>query len=71
MNVCIKKWKRKFTKRINIINNKRKDKNLLNAIEYHYYNNSYNKSEDKADKKGLKLIKERIMKIYIKMDIYI
>ena len=42
--------------------NKRKDTELLNAIEFHYYSksNTNKKEENKEDNKGIKLIKEFI-----------
>ena len=46
MNVIhLKVKENNILKKLNIIN-KRKDNELLNAIEYHYYSKSYNKVED-------------------------
>ena len=68
MNIIVIKNERKnLLKELNTIN-KRKDNELLNAIEYHYYSKSYIKSEDKADKKEIKLIKDYIQMLYIKMN---
>ena len=69
INECnvIKNEREKLLDELNTIN-KRKDNELLNAIEYHYYSKSYNKSEDKEDKKGIKLSKEFIQMLYIKMN---
>ena len=52
MNECnvLKNERENLLKEWNTIN-KRKDNELLNAIEYHYYSKSYIKSEDKVDKK--------------------
>ena len=54
-------------KELNIIN-KRKYNELLNAIEYHYYSKSYKKVEDKANRKGIKIIKEFIQMLYNKLN---
>ena len=43
----IKNEREYLLKELNRIN-KRKDKELLNAIEYHYYSKSYNKAEEKV-----------------------
>ena len=53
---------------INNINN-RKDTELLNAIEFHYYSKSYTnkKEENKEDNKGIKLIKEFVETLYKEM----
>ena len=69
INECnvIKNEREKLLNELNTIN-KRKDNELFNAIEYNYYSKSYNKSEDKEDKKGIKLIKEFIQMLYIKMN---
>ena len=54
--------------KINNINN-RKDTELLNAIEFHYYSKSYTnkKEENKEDNKGIKLIKEFVETLYREM----
>ena len=69
INECnvIKNEREKLLNELNTIN-KRKDNELLNAIEYHYYSKSYIKSEDKVDKNGIKLIKDFILMLYIKMN---
>ena len=69
INECtnLKNERENLLKELNTIN-KRKDNELLNAIEYHYYSKSFNKSEEKDDKKGIKLIKEYIQMLYEKMN---
>ena len=49
--------------------NKRKDTELLNAIEFHYYSksNTNKKEENKEDNKGIKLIKEFVETLYKEM----
>ena len=49
--------------------NKRKDNELLNEIEFHYYSksNTNKKEENKEDNKGIKLIKEFVEILYKKM----
>ena len=70
INECniLKNERENLLKELNKIN-KRKDNELLNAIEYHYYSKSFNKAEDKDDKKGIKLIKDYIQMLYKKMNI--
>ena len=70
INECtkLKNERENLLKELNRIN-KRKDKELLNAIEYHYYSKSYNKAEEKDDRKGIKLIKDYIQMLYTKMNI--
>ena len=70
INECtkLKNEREDLLKELNRIN-KRKDKELLTAIEYHYYSKSYNKAEEKDDRKGIKLIKDYIQMLYTKMNI--
>ena len=70
INECtkLKNERENLLKELNRIN-KRKDKELLTAIEYHYYSKSYNKAEEKDDRKGIKLIKDYIQMLYTKMNI--
>ena len=69
INECtkLKNERENLLKELNRIN-KRKDKELLTAIEYHYYSKSYNKAEEKNDRKGIKLIKDYIQMLYTKMN---
>ena len=71
INECtkLKNERENLLKELNRIN-KRKDKELLTAIEYHYYSKSYNKAEEKDDRKGIKLIKEYISNVIYKNKYY-
>ena len=70
VNECakLKKERKQLLKDLNNINN-RKDTELLNAIEFHYYSKSYTnkKEENKDDNKGIKLIKEFVETLYKEM----
>ena len=70
VNECAKlaNERKQLLKDLNSIN-KRKDTELLKAIEFHYYSKSYNnkKAENKDDNKGIKLIKEFIETLYKEM----
>ena len=70
VNECAKlaNERKQLLKDLNSIN-KRKDTELLKAIEFHYYSKSYTnkKAENKDDNKGIKLIKEFIETLYKEM----
>ena len=70
LNECAKlaNERKQLLKDLNSIN-KRKDTELLKAIEFHYYSKSYTnkKAENKDDNKGIKLIKEFIETLYKEM----
>ena len=70
INECAKleNERKQLLKDLNNIN-KRKDNELLNAIEFHYYSksNTNKKEENKEDNKGIKLIKEFVETLYKKM----
>ena len=69
INECnvIKNEREKLLNELNTIN-KRKDNELLNIIDFHYFSKGFNKAEDKVDKRIIKLIKEFIQMLYIKMN---
>ena len=70
VNECakLKNERKQLLKDLNNINN-RKDTELLKAIEFQLYSNSYynKKEENKDDNKGIKLIKESAETLYKEM----
>ena len=70
VNECakLKNERKQLLKDLNNIN-KRKDNELLNVIEFHYYSksNTNKKEENKEDNKGIKLFKEFVEILYKKM----
>ena len=71
VNVCkeLEKERNDLINQINKFDKNTKNKIILEVIEYFYYNktDSYNKDEIKLDNKGIKLIKNFVKKIYVKL----